>query len=216
MPNSGKTVQETIDDVRAREALILGKSPRIPPLEGREVLDAALAFRAKLLLGMFGKVSPIGTADIPQIFTTLLCYPSLFEKTCNLSLKLYGNGTLTPRDRELVVLRLTWLCQAPYAWGEHVPQAKAAGISSEEIERVTVGSAASGWSEHERALMRATEELRGDAMISDATWNTLSNRLDDRQLFELTVLVGQFTLVAYYQNALRLRLAPTNLGLRSR
>ena len=53
-------------------------------------------------------------------------------------------------------------------------------------------------------------------MISDPTWEILSKRLDDKQLFELPVLVGQFTTVAYFQNALRLRLDGDNVGLRAR
>jgi 4-carboxymuconolactone decarboxylase len=115
-----------------------------------------------------------------------------------------------------VILRTAWLCQAPYAWGEHVRVGKRFGLNAEDVERVTQGSSASGWDEDERALLRATEELHSDAMISDATWEILSKRLDDKQLFELPVLGGQFTTVAYFQNALRLRLAPDNIGLRAR
>ncbi|CAN7612173.1 hypothetical protein LJR219_004677 [Phenylobacterium sp. LjRoot219] len=78
------------------------------------------------------------------------------------------------------------------------------------------GSEAPGWNDYDRALMRATEELKADAMISDATWATLAERLNDKQLFELTVLVGQFTVVAHFQNALRLRLPNGNQGLEAR
>jgi alkylhydroperoxidase family enzyme len=53
-------------------------------------------------------------------------------------------------------------------------------------------------------------------MIADGTWEVLSRRLDDRQLFELTVVAGQFTTVAYFQNSLRVRLAADNIGLRAR
>ena len=53
-------------------------------------------------------------------------------------------------------------------------------------------------------------------MISDPVWGVLSRQLDEKQLFELLVLVGQFTTVAYFQNALRLRVAPGNIGLRAR
>jgi alkylhydroperoxidase family enzyme len=200
----------------AREALILGQPPRIPPIEGVEAEKAALVLRQKVLTGMFGAAPAIGSAELPEIFLTMQNYPSLFEKVSNLPVALYRDATLAPRDRELVVLRLTWLRLAPYAWGEHVRKAKQAGISSSEIERITIGHRAPEWSEHERALLQATEELVADAMISDAVWQSLAKRLDERQLFELTVLAGAFTLVAYYQNALRLRLSPANDGLRSR
>ena len=89
-------------------------------------------------------------------------------------------------------------------------------LSSEEFERVTQGSRATGWSEHEEAILRATEELFGSAMISDATWEVLSRRFNSRQLIELPVVVGQYQAAAFYQNSLRLRLLNGNLGLEAR
>ena len=87
------------------------------------------------------------------------------------------------------------------------------GISSEQIEQVTVGSAAEGWTEHERALLSAVEELHQGAMVCDATWDTLARTLDNAQLYELMIVVGQFTMVAYFQNACRFRLSAGNEGL---
>jgi alkylhydroperoxidase family enzyme len=132
-----------------------------------------------------------------------------------LAFQLYG-GKLSPRDRELVVLRIGWLCKAPYEWGEHVKIGKRVGLTQEEIERATRGSTAPGWGEDDRAIVRAAEELHQDAMIADETWEVLSRRLDEQQLIELPLLVGQYQGLAYLQNALRLRLIPGNPGLSAR
>lgn len=43
-----------------------------------------------------------------------------------------------------------------------------------------------------------------------------SRGLNEKELFELAALIGQFTTVAYSQNALRLRLSDGNDGLRAR
>jgi 4-carboxymuconolactone decarboxylase len=75
------------------------------------------------------------------------------------------------------------------------------------------GSDASGWDEHERAILCATEELHESAMVSDATWPVLAQRLSEHQLFELLVLVGQFTATAYFQNSQRLQFESGNAGL---
>ena len=53
-------------------------------------------------------------------------------------------------------------------------------------------------------------------MIGDVTWKTLAERYDERQLIELPVLIGQYQLVAFYQNSLRLRLHAGNDGLLAR
>lgn len=155
-------------------------------------------------------------ANMPEILRTMLHHPKLFASLADVGIQLLAGGALSPRERELAILRIGWLCQAPYQWGEHVLIARKLGFTSEEIERVTQGSQAAGWSEHEEAILRATDELFGGAMISDATWEVLSRRFNSRQLIELPVVVGQYQAAAYYQNSLRLRLLNGNLGLEAR
>lgn len=221
-----------------RETLVLGDGPRIQPLSVDELTDDLLQILARmiqlnsaidsreketltdLMAGQAADASAAGLADtianLPEILRTMLRHPNLFARQVDIGIQLLGEGALSGRDRELAILRIGWLCQAPYEWGEHVLVAKKLGIGSEEIDRITRGSGAAGWSEHEQAILRAAEELHADAMISDATWATLAKRLDERQLIELPVVIGQYQTVAYSQNSLRLRLHNGNLGLKAR
>ncbi|NGY04889.1 carboxymuconolactone decarboxylase family protein [Solimonas terrae] len=155
-------------------------------------------------------------ANLPEIVRTMLRHPELFARQTELGIQLLGRGVLAPRDRELAILRIVWLCRAPYGWGEHVHVAKSIGIASIEIERITQGSQAPGWRRHDGAILKAAEELHAAAMISDTTWAILAERLDDRQLIELPIVIGQYQTVAYYQNSLRLRLHDGNAGLTAR
>ena len=70
------------------------------------------------------------------------------------------------------------------------------------------GPNAEGWTELESAMLRAADELHADACITDETWATLAEHLDDRQLIEVPVLVGQYHLVAYMLNSLGIELEP--------
>jgi alkylhydroperoxidase family enzyme len=225
-------------DSARREALVLGDGPRIAALEVEELGDDLLQLLTQMIqvnsavdgreqsllidaledhnAGAAKERMSAHFANLPEIMRTMLRHPELFNRQMEIGLQLLSRGALSKRDRELVILRVAWLCQAPYEWGEHVHIAKNVGISSDEIERVTRGSEASDWSEHERALLRATEELRADAFISDATWSKLSKTLDQRQLIELPIVIGQYQTVAYYQSSLRLRLHDGNLGLKAR
>jgi alkylhydroperoxidase family enzyme len=146
----------------------------------------------------------------------LMRHAALYRSHVALGVQLLSEGALAPRDRELAILRTGWLCQAPFEWGEHVLIGKRAGLTEAEVERVTLGSAAPDWDEPDRAILRATEELHQDSMISDAVWEVLARRLDAKQLIELPILVGHYHAVAYYQNALRLRPRVGNLGLAAR
>ena len=155
-------------------------------------------------------------AALPEVIRTMVRHADLFTRHLDVGLYLLRQGALSARDRELAILRIGWLCQAPYEWGEHVLVARKLGITREDTQRITEGSSAAGWTEHEQAILRGTEELHSDAMISDPTWATLSKTLDDKQLIELPIVVGQYQTLAYSQNSLRLRLHPGNLGLNAR
>lgn len=205
------------EKVQRRHAEILGQGPRILPLPRQDVAGEVRATTDRLVSGINGPShsrSPIPTERIPEIMFTLCKFPDLWQSLMDVTIQLQGPGSTLPlRYRKLAILRTAWLCQAPYVFGEHVGQAKRLGFTVDEIRSIRVGSQAEEWQTHERAILRAVEELHADAMVGDATWSELSEVLDERSLFELLAVVGQFTATAYFQNALRLRLEQGNNGL---
>jgi 4-carboxymuconolactone decarboxylase len=197
-------------DIDAREADIVGKPQRIQSLAPDEFDEDAKELVRKLRQSL-----GLSTAQIPAVFGLMLRHPGLFRCQMDMGVQLF-KGELSPRDRELAVLRVGWLCRAPFEWGEHVDLAKRVGVNGEEIERVTQGSSAPGWSAHERAILKAVEELLANQMIADDTWNQLAETWTERQLLEFPMLVGQYYATALQQNSLRVRLAANNGGLRHR
>jgi alkylhydroperoxidase family enzyme len=145
----------------------------------------------------------------------MLRHPKLLTKHTELGIYLAAAGTLPRRDRELVILRIAWLCQAPYEFGEHVIIARSQGFTGEDIAGLKSGSTDSHWSGHETAVLCAVEELFADAAISDSTWAELAQCYDPQQLIELPVLVGHYQQLSYLFNSLRLRLHEGNDGLRA-
>lgn len=198
--------------IQAREAEILGAPQRIAPLSMEELDEEARATIIRLRESAGRK----DHARIPEVFGTMMKHPRLYRCQMDMGTVLF-QGEISPRERELAVLRVAWRCRAPYEWGQHVNVAKRYGITSEEIERVTRrGSSEPGWSEHEAAILRAVDELLTEQMIGDETWATLAATWNERQLIEFPSMVGQYVATAYSQNSLRLRLDPENPGLRHR
>ena len=115
-------------------------------------------------------------------------------------------STLPAREREILILRIGWLCRSEYEWGQHVEIGKRSGLSDEEIIRISVGADAPEWSEREAALIRAVDELHGDAFIQDATWRVLSSHYDTRQLIDLVFTVGQYNMVSMALNTFGVQL----------
>lgn len=198
-------------DIEARQAHVVGAGPRIPPLRRDEVDE-----EAKEIVNRVRASAQGGKVDeLPEYMRIVLKHPAIFRCHMEMGTAIF-RGQIPPRERELAVLRIGWLCQAPYEWGEHVDIGKLRGLSAEEVERVTAGSSASGWNEHDRAILRGVEEMLADHALSDATWNTLAKAWNEAQMIEFTMLVGQYVATAFVQNSLRIRLAPGNPGLSHR
>ena len=192
---------------KARTQEILGQPPRIAPRTDLTEEERAFAMPP----------AGFGTPGVlPQMSGILLNNPALARQLMPMAGYFLREGKLIPRDRELAILRNAWLCQAPYEWGEHVAIARKVGLTGAEIEAVITGSAAAGWNSHDRAVIRAVEELHDHAMISDATWAELAGGMSKEQLLEIPALVGAYKMVAYVQNALRMELRPSNPGLSAR
>jgi alkylhydroperoxidase family enzyme len=196
-------------NIDKRNAEILGKPPRIPPVDINNlppVADEA----AREIRAAFGMPE---NGFMPESFCMMLNHPELFRGQMAMGIALAA-GSIPPRERELAILRNAWLCGAPYEWAEHVDFGKrGCGLTTEDVERCTLGSHSPDWTEHERAIMKGVEELKDKTMISDETWATLAKTWNDKQLMEFPVLIGAYTATAMQQNSLRFRLDRDAPGL---
>lgn len=170
------------------------EKPRVAPLADAEI-DPELRER-------------FGSGPILNIFRTLANHPALMKRWLVFGNHVLAKSTLPAREREIAILRTGWLCRSGYEWGQHVGIGKGSGLSDEEIARIAKGSDAPGWSELERALLRATDELHADSFVSDATWAALSQHLSTQQLMDLVFTVGQYTLVSMALNTLGVQPEP--------
>ena len=146
--------------------------------------------------------------NVLNIFKTLINHPELMRRWMVFANHVLGKSTLAFRERELLILRIGYLCQAGYEWGQHVLIAQAGGVSDDDIRRVKQGPDAEGWSEIDRALIKATDELHDDAHISDATWQALAEHYDDKQMMDIVFTVGQYNLVSMALNSFGVQADP--------
>lgn len=163
-------------------------TPRVPPLSDEE-MDPEVR-------------SALGDGPMLNIFRTLAHHPKLMKRWLVFGNHVLAKSTLAPREREIAILRVGWLCRAEYEWGQHVEIGRSVGLSDEEIERISLGPDAPSWGERERALLKATDELHEDSFLSDATWQALSAYYDTQQLMDLIFTVGQYQLVSMALNSL--------------
>lgn len=168
------------------------KTPRLAPLAESEWDEETREILAPL--NQFGPVL--------NIFATLGRHPKLLKRWLVFGNHVLSKSTLPPRERELVILRIGWLCRAEYEWGQHAAIGRQCGLTDEEVRRIPQGPDAPGWSAGDALLLRATDELHSDACLSDATWKALAATYDEQQRIDLIFAVGQYNLVSMALNSL--------------
>ena len=176
---------------------------RIPP-----VPEDARTGRTLELLDLASR----GRDRAPNIYTTLVTNPILFERWLGLAHNLLFDGSLTARDRELLVLRTAVNCDSEYEWAQHQRFAVAGGISEGEIAAIFHGWHDEPWTARERALLAAADELHVSSFVGDETWAVLADHYQPEQLIEITMVVGVYHLVAMLLNSLGVQLDEGLIG----
>lgn len=181
--------------------------PRIPPVPPREWSDAAR--EAVAILSEQARhvgVDPADDTHMPNLTCTQLQHPDLMQSYFPFIRYLLWEGKLDARYRELAILRVAWLRQAEYEWTQHVLIGREAGLTDEEIRRVTRQQDSADWNPVEAAVIRAVDELLESACIADDTWNTLHANLATEPLIELIHVIGNYDLIAMFMNSTGLEL----------
>jgi 4-carboxymuconolactone decarboxylase len=172
--------------------------PRIEPVD-LDRLDADQRAALEPFLASDG--GKVGGGRILNIFRTLAHAPKALTAFLG-----WGNyilskrNALSPRDRELVILRTGYNCRSGYEWTQHKRIGLDCGLTEGEIARIKTGPDAEGWNDLDRAMLRATDDLTGNHFVTDASWAALAP-LGDKGRMDLVMTVGQYTQVSMILNS---------------
>lgn len=141
-----------------------------------------------------------------NVYRTFGRHPALFEQFRKFGTYILRESSLPARDREMVILRIGWLCRAEYEFGRHTLLGKENGLTDVDIGRIIEGPHADGLAAFDSTLIRAADELHEDAFISEGTWIALSKRYGTHQLMDLVFTVGQYNMVSMALNTFGVQL----------
>ena len=149
---------------------------------------------------------------VPNLYRMLAHSPALLGDFVEMTGHVRDTLSLPAAFRELAILTVAQTARTPTPWLSHLPIARAAGVSGEQILGLTVWERHPTFSDEERAVIRFAEEVTRDVRATDDTWRALSAFLDPRQLVELSFVVGYYNMVARYLVALRIDIDPEYLA----
>ena len=179
-------------------------APRVPPVDLDQIDDEQREALA-VFTGIQRDVTKSEGAVL-NIFRTLVHAPKAL--TAFLAWGGYilsRRNSLSERDRELVTLRVGYNCKSGYEFTQHTRIGLDAGLTEAEIEAIKAGPDDPSWSDADRAMLRATDDLTSDFHVSDASWSALSF-LSDKQKMDLVMTVGQYTQVSMMLNSFGVQL----------
>jgi alkylhydroperoxidase family enzyme len=116
--------------------------------------------------------------------------------------------SLSMRQRELVIDRVTARCGCEYEWGVHLAFfGDRVALTTEQKRSITHGTPDDPcWPSEESAILRAVDELHDTADITEATWSELASTLGPEQILDLLMLAGWYHAISYAANAARVPL----------
>lgn len=174
------------------------RAPRIAPTTPESWNDTQKTL-AQPLLDKRGKVI--------NIFRTLMNHPDAMKGFMGWgSYVLSKKNSLPAREREIVILRIGFLCRSGYEWTQHRAIGERAGLNAAEIEAIKQGAEASGWSAADAALLCATDDLHARHFVSETAWAGLREHFSEKQCMDLVFTAAQYTQVSMILNSFGVQL----------
>lgn len=169
-------------------------NPRIEPLE--PPYDPAVAAQLESMM-------PRGVPAIALFRTFARNLPMAQAMGTWGSYTLSKRLSLSMRQRELVIDRVTARCGCEYEWGVHVAfYGDRVALTADQRRSITHGTPEDPcWPKEEATLLRAVDELHELSKLSDDTAGELATILDPEQLLDLFMLAGWYHAISYTANA---------------
>ena len=184
------------------------KTPRIPPLPREEWTDPA-----RQVFAFWGEPNAWEEGSKTNIINTMATNPPLGMAYSVWGMHLLMRNSVATRQQELIILRVAWRVKSEYEWHNHVGYALKAQITLEEIGKLREDISAHPWSDQDKAVLNATDELIDNGQITDETWAALLKFYDKKQMMDLVFTIGHYVMTSWALTAFGVELeSPDPIG----
>jgi alkylhydroperoxidase family enzyme len=147
----------------------------------------------------------------PNLYKALANHPALVASWTEFS-KTLRHDTRTPRAlRELVILRGAQLMRSEYEWAQHLPMARKAGVSEDQIKDLPDWRKSSRFNEREKAALELAEAVT-QGKVSDEVHARAMKHFDPHDYVELALVAAFYAMVARMLDAMGVQLEPEVRG----
>lgn len=144
---------------------------------------------------LFQRIESNG-ARIINLYRAVALTPPMISSFLKLGNCLLNKAELSPKLRELAILRIAKLAGSEYEWIQHVPIAREVGVSQQQIEDLHQWKGSANFNHEQRAVLQYTDEVALNIRVTDETFEALRQHLSQRSLVELTMSIGYWGMIA--------------------
>jgi 4-carboxymuconolactone decarboxylase len=163
---------------------------RLPQVRPEDVTDEMREFLSKWTGGVFQG------AEKNPVLLTFAHHPKLADFFSQFNIHLLSTNTLPVKQRQIAIMRTAWICNATYMWSSHLRTSVRCGLSPDMYEPIKMGADDPYFTEFERVVIRATDELVHDKKVGDANWRALIAEWSNQQMLDFLFTVGAYVTIA--------------------
>ena len=144
-----------------------------------------------------------------NVYRTLLHSPPLAESWFDHINQVRWGTDIDGRLREIVIIRLAHLVTSAYVLRQHVPVLAAGeGMTEAECDALADWRSADCFNPAEQAVLAYVDAMTRDIVVPDETFAPLKDHYSDRQIVELTLMIGAYISHSRVLQALEVDLEP--------
>lgn len=140
---------------------------------------------------------------ISELYQVLLNSPPIAHGWEQMLSAVRNRSSLDAGLRELVILRVAVLNNAPYEFTAHVPHAQKAGKSDAAIEatRSVPAAADAPWTPDEVIALRLTDAMTRDIAVSDEVFAQVRAHFNAQEQVDLVATIAAYNMVSRFLTA---------------
>jgi 4-carboxymuconolactone decarboxylase len=135
-----------------------------------------------------GKITPL--------YQHLLNSPKMAQGWEELLSVVRQHNSLPADLRELIILRVAVLNDAPYEFEAHIAHARQAGVSDVKIQALKETVISSLFTAHEQLVLQLADTMTQDIHVPDALFAQIAQHYAGKELLDLCITIGAYNMVS--------------------
>ncbi|TGV05709.1 carboxymuconolactone decarboxylase family protein [Alcaligenaceae bacterium 429] len=142
--------------------------------------------------------------SVLHLYQMLLNSPPIAKGWLNHLTGIRLNSSLPGDLRELIIMRVAVLNNAPYEADQHAPIALKEGVSQAQLDELQTWQSSTLFDERTRAVLAYTDAMTRDVQVNDTVFSAIKSHFDKREIVELTATIATYNMVSRFLEALQI------------